>query len=35
MQVPLYVWILTVIGILGLLAFDFCQRKPSTPRRSC
>jgi tellurite resistance protein TerC len=23
MQVPLYVWILTVIGILGLLAFDF------------
>ena len=34
MQVPLYVWILTVIGILGLLAFDFFfhVRKAHSPK---
>lgn len=34
MQVPLYVWILTVIGIVGLLAFDFFfhVRKAHSPK---
>ena len=34
MQVPLYVWILTVTGILGLLAFDFLfhVRKAHSPK---
>ncbi|MDQ0076907.1 TerC family protein [Arthrobacter oryzae] len=34
MQVPLYVWILTVVGILGLLAFDFFfhVRKAHSPK---
>lgn len=34
MQVPLYVWILTVIGILGMLAFDFFfhVRKAHSPK---
>lgn len=34
MQVPLYVWILTVVGIVGLLAFDFFfhVRKAHSPK---
>jgi tellurite resistance protein TerC len=34
MQVPLYAWILTIVGILGLLAFDFFfhVRKPHSPK---
>jgi tellurite resistance protein TerC len=34
MQVPLYAWILTVIGIVGLLAFDFFfhVRKAHSPK---
>lgn len=34
MQVPLYVWILTIIGIVGLLAFDFFfhVRKAHSPK---
>ena len=34
MQVPLYVWILTIVGIVGLLAFDFFfhVRKPHSPK---
>ena len=34
MQVPLYVWIVTVIGIVGLLAFDFFfhVRKAHSPK---
>ena len=34
MQVPLYVWILTIVGILGLLAFDFFfhVRKAHSPK---
>ncbi|MBT2535350.1 TerC family protein [Arthrobacter sp. ISL-69] len=34
MQVPLYVWILTLVGILGLLAFDFFfhVRKAHSPK---
>ena len=34
MEVPLIVWILTIAGILALLAFDFFfhVRKAHTPR---
>lgn len=34
MQVPLYVWILTIVGILGLLVFDFFfhVRKAHSPK---
>ncbi|WP_104173524.1 TerC family protein [Arthrobacter sp. Y81] len=34
MQVPLYVWILTIVGIFGLLAFDFFfhVRKAHSPK---
>jgi tellurite resistance protein TerC len=34
MQVPLYVWILTVVGSVGLLAFDFFfhVRKAHSPK---
>ncbi|ABK02316.1 tellurite resistance protein TerC [Arthrobacter sp. PvP102] len=34
MQVPLYVWILTIVGIVGLLAFDFFfhVRKAHSPK---